>query len=72
MEEYLIMTKPDPGNEPPNRRSKRFLTPLQKYEVVGPPSSDLPADRLRFEDGCNSTSGRGLTLGPVVGGGGAR
>lgn len=33
MEEYLIVTKPDPGNEPASRRAKRFLTPLQKYEV---------------------------------------
>jgi transposase len=33
VEEHSIMTDPDRGTDRAGRRAKRFLTPLQKYEV---------------------------------------
>jgi hypothetical protein len=33
VEDYLMMTDPDRGTDRAGRRAKRFLTPLQKYEI---------------------------------------
>ena len=38
------MTEPDRGTDRAGRRAKRFLTPLQKYEIflsAGPPGGDM-------------------------------
>jgi transposase len=33
VEEHRIMTEPERGTDRAGRRAKRFLTPLQKYEI---------------------------------------